>query len=134
VIAEVAAAFVLTSPAFHSGGTIPKRYTCDGANVSPPLRWETVPRGTKSFNLSIIDTDGEAVVHWTATGIAGSVRSLRAGVQLRHQGVNAFGKRGYSGPCPARGTTHHYVIGLWAVDGHGHVLGQAGMIVRYTRR
>jgi Raf kinase inhibitor-like YbhB/YbcL family protein len=126
--------FTLASPAFGNGDLVPARYTCDGANISPPLRWETPPRGTKSFSLSITDTDSEAVVHWTASGIAPSVRSLRAGVHLRRQGVNAFGKRGYSGPCPPRGATHHYVIGLWALDGHGRVLGEAGMIVRYARR
>src|SRR5262249_749194 len=57
VMAAFLAALVLTSPAFSNGGTIPKRYTCDGANVSPALRWTAPPRGTASLSLTVFDPD-----------------------------------------------------------------------------
>ena len=59
-MAALAAALVLASPAFANGGTIPKRYTCDGANISPALRWTAPPHGTASFSLTVFDMNGDS--------------------------------------------------------------------------
>src|SRR5207253_5461894 len=80
--------FSLSSPAFGNGGLMPARYTCDGADTSPPLRWTAPPRGTRSFSISVTDVDANVFIHWSATGIAPSVRPIPAGVHLRHQGLH----------------------------------------------
>jgi Raf kinase inhibitor-like YbhB/YbcL family protein len=125
--------FTLTSPAFGSGALIPARYTCAGADVSPPLRWSVPPPGTRSLSLTVQDPDAKNFVHWRAWGIAARTRSLAAGAHPPHEGLNGFGKRGWGGPCPAPGPTHHYVFVLKALDGHGRVLNEAGLIARYKR-
>jgi Raf kinase inhibitor-like YbhB/YbcL family protein len=120
VLAVVATALVLTSPAFRSGGVIPARYTCDGQNVSPPLRWSHVPRRTRSFALRVDDPDapGGTFTHWTAWNFVAGALALRAGAAGHWQldGTNSFGRIGYDGPCPPSGSTHHYVFRLFAVD------------------
>ena len=102
--------FKLRSPAIAPSGHIPAKYTCDGSDLSPPLRWTEPPRDTKSFALIVHDHDasgGEATVHWLLYGVAGSLRELPEGVPTRDtvenigtQGTNGFGKVGYGGPCP----------------------------------
>ncbi len=106
--------FSLKSSGFTGGGLIPRKYTCDGSNVSPPLEWSDVPAGTKSLVLVCYDPDapGGTFCHWAAYGIAPTMTGLGeipAGVQDRrfHQAVNDFGKAGYGGPCPPRGHKPH---------------------------
>src|SRR5438477_11901567 len=116
MVAVLAAAFVLTSPAFHSGGTIPKRYTCDGANVSPALRWTAPPRGTASFSLTVFDPDapGGGFLHWRIAHLRASARGLPAGSRLG--GPNGAGRPGWTGPCPPAGPVHHYRLQLRALS------------------
>jgi Raf kinase inhibitor-like YbhB/YbcL family protein len=134
VVARLVAAFALASPAFHAGGTIPRQYTCDGRDVSPPLRWTAPPRGTRSFSLTVTDLDARGFVHWRLSRIAGPVRSLGAGTHAGVPGVNSFGRRGYGGPCPPRGSApHRYLFTLRALDRRGHVLAVARLLGRYRR-
>ena len=106
----------LSSPAFHSGGAIPKRYTCDGAEVSPPLRWTAPPRPARSLALLVEDTSTPQVFkHWLAWGMSPRSRGLATGARPPRQGRNDFGRVGYGGPCPPSGTNHRYVFRLYAL-------------------
>jgi Raf kinase inhibitor-like YbhB/YbcL family protein len=132
VIESLAAAFVLTSPAFHPGGMIPSRYTCDGANVSPALRWTAPPAGTAEFSLTVFDPDapGGGFLHWRIAHLSGSARTLPAGSHLG--GPNGANGTGYTGPCPPSGT-HHYRFELRAVSRSGKVLATARLVGLYRR-
>lgn len=118
-------AFRLTSPAFSDGQPLPAVYTADGADVSPPLRWTGVPKGTLSLALVVDDPDAPAGTwtHWLIYDIApatpmlpeavGTTGSLPDGA---HQGVNDFHKIGYGGPSPPPGPPHRYRFTLFALD------------------
>ena len=153
-------AFELHSPAFTAEGEIPARHTCDGADLSPPLRWSDPPAGTKGFALIADDPDapGGIWVHWVLYEMPPAVRDLSEAVPPRDtvagigkQGTNDFKRAGYGGPCPPRGPAHRYVFKLYALDQQtalpprkskadvltaieGHVLGQAELLGRYQRR
>jgi Raf kinase inhibitor-like YbhB/YbcL family protein len=112
-------ALAFTSSAFESG-TVPRIYTCDGRNVSPPVRWSSVPRGTREMALELIDPDapGGPFVHWALVGIRPSLRSLAAGESVPPGAVagrNGFGHVGYGGPCPPPGKPHRYVLVVFAL-------------------
>jgi Raf kinase inhibitor-like YbhB/YbcL family protein len=118
-------AFTIRSSAFEQGGRIPAAYTCDGRDVSPPLRWDNVPEGTQSFALICDDPDAPmgTWVHWVIYGIPAGVRQLPEGVPSRDklgdgtlQGRNDFGRTGYGGPCPPRGKPHRYFFRLYALS------------------
>lgn len=112
----------VTSPAFANGGRIPVRYTCKGADISPPLRWTGVPSATKELALVMIDLNapGGKFTHWALAGIPPSTRALEAGRPPAGavRGRNGFGKLGYGGPCPPAGKPHHYVIDVIALRQH----------------
>jgi hypothetical protein len=135
MIAAVTAALALTSPAFAAGGRIPVRYTCDGAGLSPPLRWTAPPRGTRTFALTVIDPDAPSgrFVHWLASAIPASSRGLAAGAPAPKEGRNGAGGTGWTGPCPPSGT-HRYVFTLRAVGARGRTLARAQLVGRYSRR
>jgi Raf kinase inhibitor-like YbhB/YbcL family protein len=106
----------LTSPAFGRNDTIPKEFTCDGANTPPPLRWSKVPKGSKELALLVEDPDAPSgnFVHWTAYGIDPGSTAVPEGAL---QGENSAGKTGYTGPCPPEGDDpHRYVFALYALD------------------
>lgn len=147
---EAEAKFELESPEFSYGGTIPKKYTCDGENVPPPLRWRGRPEGTEAYVLIVYDPDAPmgTFYHWIAYDIPGDVSSLEG--ELGTSGRNDFGGIGYGGPCPPRGSTHRYFFTLFALDAklglgegarldevlramRGHVLGYAETMGRYGR-
>jgi len=116
---------MIASPAVPPGGEIPTQYTCDGADISPPLAWSGVPRGTGSLVLVVQDPDAPSglFVHWAAFDIPPSYPGLDAGysanrpVAAFHQARNDFGKAGYGGPCPPRGHgIHHYHFRLLAIS------------------
>lgn len=115
----------LTSTAFSAGQRIPVDPTCDGRDVSPPLRWSGAPPGTKSFALIRDDPDapGGTWVHWVLSNVPGGTGELRehvpAGETLpdgAQQGMSDFGRCGYGGPCPPPGRPHRYFFKLYALD------------------
>lgn len=121
----VAKKFSLTSPAFGDHERIPDKYTCDGADLSPPLHWEGHPKETVSFVLIVDDPDAPAgtFTHWVIYNIPGDVNKLEEGVpQVEKlpfgalQGVNDFNQIGYGGPCPPSGKPHRYVFKMYALD------------------
>ena len=147
------AAFVLTSPAFPAGGTIPRAYSCDGAGASPPLHWTAPPRGTRSLALSVKDPDAPSgtFVHWTAWNLSPRSRGLGIGRHAPVEGGNSAGTRGYVPPCPPPGPAHRYVFRLYALRSklrltagaspaafdralRGRVISTARLIGRYQRR
>jgi Raf kinase inhibitor-like YbhB/YbcL family protein len=117
-------AFAIRSPAFASGAMIPRKHTCEGADVSPPLAWEDPPAGTKGFALVCDDPDAPSGtwVHWVIYGIPPEARKLGEGVPATSrladgslQGRNDFGTVGYGGPCPPPGMAHRYFFRLYAL-------------------
>jgi Raf kinase inhibitor-like YbhB/YbcL family protein len=116
----------LTSSAFADGDAIPREFSCDGANVSPPLAWTGVPAGTAALVLVVDDPDARGFVHWIVLDLAGHDETLPKGVAPTaaspQQGRNDFGKVGWGGPCPPSGT-HHYRFTLTAL---GAPLGLGG--------
>jgi Raf kinase inhibitor-like YbhB/YbcL family protein len=148
----------LESQAFQAESLIPKKYTCDGDDISPPLSWGTPPDGTQSLALIADDPDapGQTFVHWVAYNLPSDRRELPEGVPNGEslpnggiQGKSDFGKLGYGGPCPPGGT-HRYFFKLYALDTSldlqpgaskadveraidGHVLTLAELMGRYSR-
>lgn len=117
--------FQLTSSAFAAGESIPKRYTCDGADQSPPLTWSDPPAGTQSLALIVEDPDapGGTFIHWVIYRLSPRTTELSAGVPKQaelsdgaRQGRNSFRRVGYGGPCPPAGSPHHYHFRIFALD------------------
>jgi Raf kinase inhibitor-like YbhB/YbcL family protein len=126
--------FAFRSPVFLPGGTIPRAYTCDGRDISPPLRWTAPPRRTSSFSLTVTDRDARGFLHWRVTAISARLRTLAAGARVGREGLNDFGRRGYGGPCPPSGSgRHRYVFALKALDARGRTLAVARLIGLYRR-
>jgi Raf kinase inhibitor-like YbhB/YbcL family protein len=128
----------LSSPAFAEGGMIPKQYTCDGSDRSPPIAWTVVPASTRTLTLICDDPDAPSGTwsHWVVFDLPAQVKGLREGIPVGEtipessiepseptppepsrprQGKNDFGKTGYGGPCPPSGT-HRYFFRLYALD------------------
>jgi Raf kinase inhibitor-like YbhB/YbcL family protein len=119
---KLASGFRLSSPAFRDGGAIPRVYTCDGRDLSLPLRWSGVPRGSVELVLVMRDPDAPSgnFVHWALAGIPATTTGFQAGgvPGLVAPGRNSFGSLGYGGPCPpAASRAHHYVLTLSALSG-----------------
>jgi len=119
-------AFELTSTAFESEETIPDRYTCEGADVSPALEWSDAPEGTQGFALICEDPDapGGTFTHWLLYNIPADREGLTEGVDTDAtlswgavQGRNDFGDVGYGPPCPPAGSEHRYYFRLYALNG-----------------
>lgn len=149
----------ISSPAFSHGGSIPKKFTCDGPDLSPQLAWSESATATKSFALLVDDPDAPVGNwnHWTAWNLPATSRGLPEGVSKdarladgAEQGRNDFGKTGYNGPCPPPGKPHRYYFKLFALDTNldlkagsrkkeleaamkGHVLTQAEWMGTYGR-
>lgn len=112
------APIALTSTEFVPGGSIPLDYTCDGAGVSPPLAWGSVPEGTAELALTVTDTDANGFVHWVLAGLDPGVQALAVGVvpEGAVQAKNGAGAVGWTGPCPPKQSgPHHYVFTLYAL-------------------
>jgi Raf kinase inhibitor-like YbhB/YbcL family protein len=110
-------AFIVTTSAFHDGDTVPKQFTCDGADKPPQLEVSGVPAGTRSFALIMDDPDAPkgTFTHWLAYDIPanGNDLAVNQGKSLQ----NSFGRSGYGGPCPPPGHgTHRYFFTVYAVD------------------
>ncbi len=150
----------ITSSAFDDQGSIPKVYTCEGRDVSPPLVWRGVPAGAKSLVLIVDDPDAPdpaaprmTWVHWLlynlpagSSGLAEGVQSLPAGAL---DGLNDWKRTGYGGPCPPIGR-HRYFHKLYALDAvlpdlgkpnkktleqamQGHIIAQAQLLGTYQK-
>jgi Raf kinase inhibitor-like YbhB/YbcL family protein len=150
---------MLTSSAFTHGSMIPKQYTCDGKDISPPLSWSDPPEKTQSFALIMDDPDAPlgTWVHWVIYNLPATARGLGEGVPPdadlpdgSRQGRNSWRRIGYGGPCPPSGT-HRYFFKLYALDTvlplasgatkeellkamEGHIVAQAELMGRYARR
>jgi Raf kinase inhibitor-like YbhB/YbcL family protein len=158
----LAMALILTSPSFASNGAIPKQYTCEGVDTSPPLRWSGAPQGAKSFALIVDDPDAPdpgapkmTWVHWVVYNIPTDANSLAEGAAKSglpagaKQGLNDWKRAEYGGPCPPIGR-HRYFHKLYALDtvlpdlGHptkarlldaieGHVAAEAELVGTYQK-
>jgi Raf kinase inhibitor-like YbhB/YbcL family protein len=116
-------ALQLKSLAFAEGSTIPRKYTKEGDNLSPPLQWSGAPRGTRSFALMCEDPDAPSGTfhHWAVANIPADRNGFSEGSGERPDGydfaVNDFGRAAYDGPLPPRGHgLHHYHFKLAALD------------------
>jgi len=155
--------FVMTSSAFADRGEIPARYTCEGADISPPLHWSGAPRSTRSFALIIDDPDApdprapqRTWVHWVVYNIPASADGLGENAAVQglpgeaRQGTNDWKRAGYGGPCPPVGR-HRYFHKLYALDSvlpglssptsaklvaamKGHVVAQTQLVGTYLKR
>ncbi|HAH87334.1 MAG TPA: YbhB/YbcL family Raf kinase inhibitor-like protein [Armatimonadetes bacterium] len=145
------------SSAIKPNSSIPREYTCDGRNISPPLRWTGVP-DAKSYAVTCHDPDAPSghFTHWIIYDIPASVTSIGEGIPRQQslpdgsrQGISDAGRAGYSGPCPPRGA-HRYIFTVYAVDEmlglrtgldgskfmrviEGHVLAKGELIGVYAR-
>lgn len=118
-------AFQVTTTAFRNGDSVPKKFTCDGLDVSPALSWSDPPAGTKSLAIIADDPDapGGTWVHWVLYDLPADTRKLPESLAKDRelpngalQGRNDFGKIGYNGPCPPRGSAHRYFFKLYALN------------------
>ncbi|MDO8703434.1 MAG: YbhB/YbcL family Raf kinase inhibitor-like protein [Sulfuricaulis sp.] len=155
-------ALTLTSSLFHHQGDIPRRYTCDGEDISPPLSWSGVPAGAKSLVLIVDDPDAPdpqapkmTWVHWVLYNIPPGTTEFAEAVAAQDlpagtlEGMNDWKRTGYGGPCPPVGR-HRYFHKLFTLDTvlpnldrptkariekamQGHVLAQAELIGGYKR-
>ena len=114
------ARFVLSSPAFAAGASIPARFTCAGQRSAPPLSWSRPPTGTRELVLLMEDLDArrEAFVHWIVLALSPTSRGLPAGTKpaTLRSGQASSGRVGYNPPCPPPGDrAHRYVFTLYAL-------------------
>lgn len=149
----------ITSPAFEEGSLIPAKYTCDGADTSPPLQWDAVPEAAKSIALICDDPDAPmgTWVHWVLFNLPADTKELPENLPTDEtlpsgakQGITDFGRTGYGGPCPPSGT-HRYYFKIYALDAEigltsrakkadlvkameGHILGQGQLMGKYKRQ
>lgn len=113
--------FTLTSTAFSDNGQIPKQYSCDGQNFSPPLAWQGIPANTQSLVLIVDDPDapGGLWTHWVLINLPPEINQLPENIdQLPGKSFssqNSWGRTGYGGPCPPDGE-HRYVFTLYALS------------------
>ncbi|EKE11715.1 MAG: hypothetical protein ACD_15C00034G0008 [uncultured bacterium] len=110
----------ITSSAFENNALIPKKYTCDGENINPPLKFSHVSSVALSLVLIMHDPDAPKSggwTHWTIFNIDPALTSIDENSipTSAVQGMTDFGKPGYGGPCPPS-VTHHYEFKLYALD------------------
>lgn len=145
----------IESSAFKHQKPIPKKYTCEGEDVSPPLTFSDIPKNTKSLVLIVDDPDAPRGTfdHWILWGLPGNLTTLAEGAPIKKpvlQGKNHFQEVRYRGPCPPPGSPHRYFFKLFALDTvlslaegssksqildamEGHILGKAELIGTYQR-
>lgn len=144
----------LKSKAFENNQQIPKRHTCDGENLSPPLSIEEIPDGTKSMAVIVEDPDAPVGIftHWLVWNMPPQFDELPEGSPPPSslQGINGFGDEKWGGPCPPPGPEHRYIFKIFALDTilelkkevrkplleeaiEGHIIDQAELIGLYGR-
>jgi Raf kinase inhibitor-like YbhB/YbcL family protein len=119
IILSCVAGLVLQSSAFDHGGPIPRRHSCEGNDLSPPVSWSGAPDGTRSLALVVDDPDAPAgtFTHWLGWGLDPGAEGLGEGEAAPVEGRNDFGTSGYRGPCPPPGHgRHRYSFRLYALD------------------
>jgi hypothetical protein len=140
------------SSAFEHNQPIPRKYACDGEDVSPPLTFADVPEGTKSLALVVDDPDAPMGVfdHWIAWNLPPDTKELSEGARVEKQGKNDFGELQYRGPCPPSGSAHRYRFKAYALDTildlpegaskkqlekamEGHILAKGELVGTYKR-
>ena len=140
----------ITSPAFAHNAMIPKKYTCQGKDISPPLAISDIPEGTVSLALILDDPDAPRITwdHWIIWNIK-PTREIKEDSTPGTQGENSWGRQDYGGPCPPSGT-HRYFFKLYAINSEmdlpagatkaeleaamkGHILEQAELIGLYQK-
>ena len=142
---------IVTSPAFEDGGRIPSLYTCDGADVNPPLRIQGIPEDAKSLVLIVDDPDAPMGTwdHWVLWNVPVH-DTIEENTVPGTEGINDFGKHSYGGPCPPSGTHRYFfkayalavVLDLAAISRKrdvknamkGHILAQGHIVGLYSRR
>ena len=155
---EAPMALSLHSTAFAAGEAIPKLYSCDGTDVSPPLKWEGAPEGTQCFALIMDDPDAPVGTwdHWVVINLPATTDSLPQAASSKnllpgecYEGINSWGRTDYGGPCPPGGT-HRYFFRLYALDktlgfakppkkadvlsaAEGHIRAQAELMGTFSR-
>ena len=143
----------ITSSAFQNNSKIPKKYTCDGENINPPLSFVDVPQNAKSLVLIMDDPDAPmgTFVHWVLFNVSPKSKGVKENSipDSAIQGLNSANKTGYMGPCPPS-NTHRYFFKLYALDMklnllqkptkqeleqgiQGHILDKAELIGLYSR-
>lgn len=141
----------IVSPAFKHLQPIPKKFTCEGENISPPLNVADVPKNVKSLALIMEDPDNPlgTKTHWIAWNIEPITRIFQEGAKLECEGKNGNNMIGYAGPCPQQGS-HRYFFKLFALDAklelaagsskqelesamQGHIIDQAEYIGTYQK-
>ena len=150
---EVEMSLQVTSSAFNEGDRIPRIYTCDDQNISPPISWTGVPSDTVSLALIMDDPDAPmgTWVHWVLYNLPPDQAGLDQGkTGIGMDGKNDFNRLGYGGPCPPKGSNHRYFIKLYALDTmldlkagatksqvesamRGHILAQGQLMGKYGR-
>jgi Raf kinase inhibitor-like YbhB/YbcL family protein len=150
----------ITSTAFSEGQPIPAKYSCEGSDASPPLKWTNAPANTKSFALIADDPDAPMGiwVHWVlydlppnTTGLPEDVAKTQFTSGNAKQGLNTWPRLGYGGPCPPPGKPHRYFFKIYALNTmldlkpgatkkdllkamEGHVLAQGQLMGTYQRK
>jgi hypothetical protein len=136
--AQAPQTLTVRSAAFAPGGAIPRPYTCDGRDASPPLKWSGIPGEATQLMLVMKDLDapGGDFIHWQMSELSPRSSGLSAGgaPAVGIAGTNSFGTTGYRGPCPPRGDKpHHYVITVTAL-GDGRDVATGTLTATYVRR
>jgi len=108
----------IESEAFIHKQPIPPKYTCDGQNVSPPLKFDDIPEKAKSLALIVDDPDAPKglFTHWVVWNLPPNLKVLSEGMRVPRQGKNTYGVALYKGPCPPPGPVHRYFFKLYALD------------------
>ncbi len=115
----------IRSNAFENGEKLPKKFTCDGENISPDLVWDNIPEHTISFAVICEDPDAPAglFTHWIIFNIPANLSELPENIDKKEkiqngiiQGITTSGFTGYSGPCPPEGPAHRYFFKIYALD------------------
>ncbi len=153
-------AFQVSTTAFPEQGNIPKKYTCDGEDVSPALSWTGLPAGTLALALIADDPDAPVgtFTHWVLYDLGASAHEVAEGLPKKpelpdgaRQGQNDFRQVGYNGPCPPPGKPHRYYFKLYALNAklglkagasrkeveramQGHVIAETQVMGKYGRQ
>ncbi|HEC88492.1 MAG TPA: YbhB/YbcL family Raf kinase inhibitor-like protein [Thermoplasmata archaeon] len=151
---------IIESPAFREGDVIPVKYTCDGEDMSPPLKWRDVPSNAKSIAIICEDPDAPLIkwIHWIIYNIPPEIGELNENIPKKEeieggirQGKNSWNKFGYGGPCPPGKKPHRYYFRMYALDikinvqqplkkrnllklMEGHIIEEAELMGKYSRK